>query len=61
MNITLCNLGEQEETDVTLDIRGLVSSLKEATGKIVSSEKMNAHNTFEHPDTVKAIGLIRSR
>ncbi|MDR1324450.1 MAG: alpha-N-arabinofuranosidase [Treponema sp.] len=55
IHVSLTNVDVKNEQEVTLELRGatLSSSIK-ATGRIVTSENMTAHNTFDKPDVVAA-------
>jgi alpha-N-arabinofuranosidase len=51
IHITLCNLDPQNANTVAIDLRGIRPS--RLTGRILTADSMNAHNTFEKPDSVK--------
>jgi len=51
LHISLCNLNPNDDAAVMFQIRG--SSLSEVSGRILTSDKINAHNTFHQPDRVK--------
>jgi len=51
VHVTLCNLDPGKETEVAFALRGLTP--KWVTGRILTADKMQAHNTFENPDMVK--------
>ncbi|MGM0855219.1 MAG: alpha-N-arabinofuranosidase [Bacillota bacterium] len=51
VNISLCNLGTQEEAAIEIDLRG--KSYHNASGRILTSDHMSDHNTFEKPEKVK--------
>ncbi|GAA4061998.1 alpha-N-arabinofuranosidase [Amphibacillus indicireducens] len=51
INITLTNADKDHQTVVEFDLRGAL--LNEVTGEVITSDKMNDHNTFEQPEKVK--------
>ncbi|MGG1514553.1 alpha-N-arabinofuranosidase [Paenibacillus oryzisoli] len=51
IHISLCNLHHSEALEVTCDVRGYAG--QSVGGTIVTSDTMQAHNTFEEPDAVK--------
>ncbi|MGP4062084.1 alpha-N-arabinofuranosidase [Halobacillus sp. H74] len=51
VNISLCNLSTQGEGTIEIDLRG--KSYHDADGRILTSDHMSDHNTFENPDKVK--------
>ncbi|OXS75648.1 alpha-N-arabinofuranosidase [Domibacillus enclensis] len=53
IHISLCNIDHQNETDVTVDLRGLAVENLHVAGTILSAQQMDAHNTFEQPEAVK--------
>ncbi|TFE29460.1 alpha-N-arabinofuranosidase [Cohnella luojiensis] len=50
MHISLCNLHHADGAEVRIDIRGRQAESVQATA--LTSEEMNAHNTFDEPDAV---------
>jgi alpha-N-arabinofuranosidase len=48
--IGLVNLHAQDAIDVTASIRGFGASA--ASGRVLTGDAIDAHNTFDHPDTV---------
>ncbi|GAA4849125.1 alpha-L-arabinofuranosidase AbfB [Paenibacillus vulneris] len=52
--ITLCNIHPEQEAQVELELRGLKGTQGKVSGRIVTAEKMQAHNTFAEPDCVRA-------
>ncbi len=50
INISLCNLDHQRQAKLHLDFRG--AQFSEVTGRILTAESKNAHNTFEEPENV---------
>jgi alpha-N-arabinofuranosidase len=51
IHITLCNLDPNKSQNMTCELRGF--SPKTVTGRILTSDDMTAHNTFDKPETVK--------
>ncbi|MBU9721580.1 MULTISPECIES: alpha-N-arabinofuranosidase [Bacillaceae] len=53
LNISLCNLNHKEESTVKLQLRGLADKVGSVTGRVLTADETNAHNTFENPENVK--------
>ncbi|MBW8349508.1 alpha-N-arabinofuranosidase [Bacillus sp. IITD106] len=53
IHISLCNLDHQNQSDIEIDLRGIDISSAAVSGRILTANKMNAHNTFEQPENVK--------
>lgn len=53
INITLTNADKDNQTVVEFDLRGTL--LNKVTGEVMTSVKMNDHNTFEQPKKVKPV------
>jgi alpha-N-arabinofuranosidase len=51
VHITICNLDPLTPAEIEADLGGL--KLTKTSGRVLTADKMNAHNTFEHPDAVK--------
>ena len=51
IHITLCNLDPNKSASLTVELKG--SKAKPVNGRVLTSEAMQDHNTFEHTDTVK--------
>ncbi|MGP4039348.1 alpha-N-arabinofuranosidase [Gracilibacillus sp. D59] len=51
VTITLCNLDKAETADLELDLRGI--DLTDVSGRIITADEMDAHNTLDNPDNVK--------
>jgi alpha-N-arabinofuranosidase len=51
IHITLCNLNPNESQTLTCELRGFKPQA--VTGRILTSDVMTAHNTFEKPEMVK--------
>ena len=52
VHISLCNLDNLADATITLNLRGIVDPIHVA-GRILTSEQMDARNTFEKPNTVE--------
>lgn len=52
VHISLCNLDNQADATFTLNLRGIVVPIHVA-GRILTSEKMDARNTFDEPTAVE--------
>lgn len=51
IDISLCNVDPNSEAPVTLRLRGL-TCMPKVSGRLLTHADMNAHNTFEQPETV---------
>jgi alpha-N-arabinofuranosidase len=51
IHLTLVNLDPNEARTIAADIRG--ASISSVSGRILTAEAMNAHNTFDHPTAVQ--------
>ncbi|WP_202080578.1 alpha-N-arabinofuranosidase [Caldalkalibacillus salinus] len=51
VNISLCHVHPHDESEVTLDLRG-IEKVSDVAGRILTANESNAHNTFEKPDHV---------
>jgi alpha-L-arabinofuranosidase len=56
IHVTICNLDHAEGAKVELDLRGL-STLSGVNGRVLTADTIQAHNTFEQPDTVKPVAF----
>ena len=52
-HVSLVNIDANKAQDITLDLRG--SKFSNVTGKILTSPKIQDHNTFENPDKIKPV------
>jgi len=52
LHLSLVNIHPGKDLEITLDIRGM--EIKDLSGRILTSGQVQDHNTFEHPDLVKA-------
>ncbi|MDC3416854.1 alpha-N-arabinofuranosidase [Aquibacillus salsiterrae] len=53
INVSLCNMDKEKSATLDLDLRG--ADLKDVTGRMITAQEMNAHNTFENPENVKPV------
>jgi alpha-N-arabinofuranosidase len=51
IHVTLCNLNPNAAAEVQVDLQG--AEVGQLSGRVLTAEAMNAHNTFEQPDAVK--------
>jgi alpha-N-arabinofuranosidase len=51
VHLSLCNLNPRQSADVTCELRGMTPS--GTGGRVLTAEQMQAHNTFDAPDTVR--------
>jgi alpha-N-arabinofuranosidase len=51
VHISLCNLNPNKTVDLVCDIRG--AKVNRVSGRVLTAKKINSHNTFEKPETVK--------
>jgi len=51
IQVSLVNIDPHNENDLSLEIRG--ADIAEITGRILTADKFNDHNTFQNPDQVK--------
>ncbi|AZK46782.1 alpha-N-arabinofuranosidase [Paenibacillus lentus] len=52
IHISLCNTNHAEKSVVPVDIRGSKGQSFEVAGTVLSGDRIDAHNTFDAPDTV---------
>ena len=50
ININLVNVHATEPMDLTCELKGVI--IKKITGKILTADKINSHNTFDNPENV---------
>lgn len=55
VNISLCNLDPNNDVKLDCKLEGLKPN--KVIGRVLTAETMNAHNTFENPDTIKPTTL----
>src|SRR5664280_862235 len=51
IHVTLCNLDPKNAAEVACDLQGVKAT--KVSGRILTAPAMNAHNTFEKPETLK--------
>ncbi|MCA9734257.1 alpha-N-arabinofuranosidase [candidate division KSB1 bacterium] len=49
--ITVCNMDPNKAAKLDCELRGVKA--KKVTGRVLTAEKMNTHNTFETPEVIK--------
>jgi alpha-N-arabinofuranosidase len=59
IHVTMSNLDPNAARTVRVDLQG--ASATSATGRVLSGETMDAHNTFERPDAVKPAPFTGAR
>ncbi|MBS4742108.1 alpha-N-arabinofuranosidase [Bacillus safensis] len=52
MHISYCHLNPHEQTEISLAIAGIDEQTK-VTGRVLTADRMNAHNTFDEPHSVQ--------
>lgn len=55
VHVSLVNIDAKKEQEITLDVRG--GKFSSVTGKILTSPKIQDHNTFENPEKIKPAGF----
>jgi alpha-N-arabinofuranosidase len=50
VHVSICNLNPRQSADVTCELRGMTPSA--ASGRVLTAERMQAHNTFDAPEQV---------
>jgi len=53
IHISICNVDPNKAATVRCEIRG--ADFKKVSGSILTAPKMNTHNTFDNPDTLKPV------
>ncbi len=56
ITITICNLDHANGAKVELDLRG-ISAVSSVSGRVLTADSIQAHNTFEQPDAVKPVAF----
>jgi alpha-L-arabinofuranosidase len=51
IHVTLCNLNPNQPAEVAVDLQG--AKAQSISGQVLTAPEMNAHNTFENPDSIK--------
>jgi len=57
--LTIANMDPNQGRTVDASLRG--QAFTQVSGRILTAEAMNAHNTFEHPDTVAPVPFDGAR
>ena len=50
VHVTLCNTDPNQDVDLACEIRGMAAS--GVTGRVLTADRMTAHNTFDEPEVV---------
>jgi len=58
VHISLVNIDSRNEQEVTIDLAGL--NTKSVAGRILRSEKLQDHNTFDNPNKIKPVGFTNT-
>lgn len=53
LTITLCNLDPNRNAAISCELRGFAPGT--VTGRVITADAMNAHNTFDAPETVSPV------
>jgi alpha-L-arabinofuranosidase len=59
IHVTLCNLDPKNAAEVACDLQGAKAT--KVSGRILTAPAMNAHNTFEKPETLKTAEFAGAR
>ena len=51
IHISIVNIHPEKDTELTIDLRGM--NITNASGRILTSENVTDHNTFENPEKIK--------
>ncbi|MBN1967102.1 MAG: alpha-N-arabinofuranosidase [Anaerolineae bacterium] len=51
VHVSLCNLDPHADLDLRIELRGMTAS--GVSGRVLTADRINAHNTFAQPETVK--------
>jgi len=60
IHLTICNSDLEKQVEIDIDLRGEYG-IKELSGRVLSDDKMNAHNTFDKPEDIKPKALENLR
>jgi alpha-N-arabinofuranosidase len=52
IHVSLCNLDPNHPIEAVLEFRGV--NIKNVKGRILTADRMTAHNTFEKPENLKS-------
>ncbi len=59
VHISLVNIDASNEQEVNIDLKGIAA--KSVTGRILRSEKLQDHNTFENPQKIKPAAFTNAK
>jgi len=59
IHLSLCNLDPNEPAEVACELRG--AKVDHVTGRVLTANAMNAHNTFDQPEAVRPASLGDAR
>jgi len=51
IHLSLCNLNPKSYAKIICELKG--ATVKNVTGRILTAESMNTHNTFDNPEAIK--------
>jgi alpha-L-arabinofuranosidase len=55
VHLSLCNLNPHREAELTCEVRGM--DLGAIVGRVLTADRMQAHNSFEEPEQVRTAGF----
>jgi alpha-L-arabinofuranosidase len=55
IHVSICNLDPEKPADLVCELKG--GQAGRVTGRVLTADKMNAHNTFEAPNTIQPTTL----
>jgi len=59
ITVTLCNLNHEDDASLKCELRG--ASVVEASGRVLTADRITEHNTFDAPERVRPIHLEEVR
>lgn len=59
IHISLCNLDPHQPQKIICELQGITP--QSVSGRILTSEDMTAHNTFENPETIKPVDFNNAK
>jgi alpha-N-arabinofuranosidase len=57
VNITICNLKADEEVELTSNLFAEKFDLNKVEARVLTADKLNAHNSFDNPENIKPAEL----
>jgi len=57
INITLCNMNPNKDVKVDFNLIGSNLDVSDISGRVVTANSLDAHNTFDNPENVKAVAF----